>query len=103
MNFFVKTTPRFRMTLDILKYLQQKGANGATYTTMKKSFSTSRITFISKVLIPNGYVKKMVKYRKPSYQKVIKYYLTSEGEDFILELENNYKEVRMKALYGRII
>ena len=109
LNYFFKTEDRAQMTFAILRYLEGKGENGVTYSNMRKDLTARRIEFITNVLIPNGYAKKQVRFRRQVrnrgeyYQRTVKYYLTSEGEDFILDMENKYKEHKLKALYGRIM
>jgi hypothetical protein len=109
LNYFFKTEDRMRATVDTLRYLEGKGVNGVTFSTMKDDLGKHRVEYVGKVLIPNGYVRKQTRFRKQMresgmyYQRTVKYYLTSEGEDLILELENKYKEHKMKALYGRIL
>lgn len=111
LNYFFKTEDRVRMTFLVLNYLEDKGSNGVTFSNLKKDLGKGRIDFIGRVLIPNGYVRKAVRFRRQMrpnsvqqyYQRTVKYYITPEGEDFILDLENKYKEHKMKALYGRIL
>ena len=109
MSFFFHSKARVQMTLDILVYLDSKGPNGVTFSELRKDQPQHRWEFIIDVLIPNGYARKAEKYRKKIgknteyYRKYVKYYITPEGEDFMLELENKYKEHKMKALYGRIL
>lgn len=109
LNYFFKTEARVKMTFDVLRYLEAKGENGVTFSNLDRDMTKNRLAFISGILIPNGYAKKAVRFRKqlrdgkPYYQRTVKYYITSEGEDFILDLENKYKEHKMKTLYGRIL
>lgn len=111
MGFFFASSDRVRMTFDILAYLDSKGANGVTYSTLKQDHAQHRREFITDVLIPSGYARRQERYRRQVrknngnqyYQRIVKYYITPEGEDFMLDLENKYKEHKMKALYGRIL
>lgn len=109
-HFFLKTQDRVNMTLGILRYFEARGENGVTYSEMKKAMpSTTRFMFVTQVLVPSGFVTKKLRYKKKQgikdfyYKQTMRYYITSEGQDFIMELENKYKELKMKHLYGRVL
>ena len=112
LNYFFKHEERVQKALDVLRYLDAKGSNGVTYSTMRRDLTDRRREFIRDVMIPHGYARKQIRFRKQErvkgcrhsyYQRIVKYYITPEGEDLILDLENKYKEHKMKALYGRIL
>lgn len=95
LHFFLKNESRYSTTMKIMRTVQEN--DGIRFSALKDMVGLHWIYFIREVLMPEGYltVKKN--------GLVARYYVTPKGYEFMLELENKYKEEKMKHLYGHVL
>jgi len=95
LHFFLKNEARYRMTLKIIRHIHEN--EPVRFTVLRDTLGMHWIYFIREVLFPEGLlsVKKV--------GRTAEYRVTPKGHEFILELENKYKEEKLNHLYGRVL
>lgn len=92
LDFFLRNESRYRATLDIIRKIHEN--EPLRFTQMRDLIGINWVLYVRQVLVPEGYVG--------TKGRGI-YFITQKGHELVMDLENKYKEDKMKILYGRVL